>query len=140
VFPTIDGKVVAGPTAVDGEDKRDWSVRPEASGEVMAKAREIWPPLDGAEPIAAYAGLRPAGRDGANYAIGPSSARPSLINVAAVRSTGLTASLAIGEHVAQLVAGQGVELGRDRALAAGHPPKTDQPWWRRAALSHAAAA
>ena len=28
VFPTIDGKVVAGPTAVDQEDKDDWSVRP----------------------------------------------------------------------------------------------------------------
>ena len=32
VFPTIDGKVVAGPTAVDQEDKGDWSVRPEARG------------------------------------------------------------------------------------------------------------
>ena len=30
VFPTIDGKIIAGPTAVDLEDKRDWSVRPEA--------------------------------------------------------------------------------------------------------------
>ena len=30
VFPTLDGKVVAGPTAVDQEDKDDWSVRPEA--------------------------------------------------------------------------------------------------------------
>jgi glycerol-3-phosphate dehydrogenase len=28
VFPTLDGKVVAGPTAVDQEDKADWSVRP----------------------------------------------------------------------------------------------------------------
>ena len=31
VFPTLDGKVVAGPTAVDQEDKDDWSVRPEAA-------------------------------------------------------------------------------------------------------------
>ena len=29
VFPTLDGKVVAGPTAVDQTDKEDWSVRPE---------------------------------------------------------------------------------------------------------------
>ena len=28
VFPTVDGKVIAGPTAVDQEDKDDWSVRP----------------------------------------------------------------------------------------------------------------
>ena len=71
VFPTVDGKVIAGPTAHDQEDKTDWSVRPEARGEVMDKAREMYPPLEGAEPIASYAGLRPAGR-GVNYLIGPS--------------------------------------------------------------------
>ena len=38
VFPTIDGKVIAGPTAHDQEDKEDWSVRPEAAEEVMPKA------------------------------------------------------------------------------------------------------
>src|SRR5205807_2081973 len=30
VFPTVDGRVVAGPTAVDQTDKDDWTVRPEA--------------------------------------------------------------------------------------------------------------
>jgi glycerol-3-phosphate dehydrogenase len=139
VFPTIDGKVVAGPTAVDGEDKHDWTVRREAFGEVMAKARVMWPPIEYAEPIASYAGLRPAGRDGANYVIGPSRSRAGLINVAAIRSTGLTASLGIGEHVARLVAEQGIELGEDHPLAPGRAPHLDQPWWRRAALSHAPA-
>ena len=56
------------------------------------------PALEGAEPIASYAGLRPAGR-GRNYVIGPSPACPRLINVAAIRSTGLSASLGIAEHV-----------------------------------------
>ncbi|MFL5839614.1 MAG: NAD(P)/FAD-dependent oxidoreductase [Thermoleophilaceae bacterium] len=140
VFPTIDGKVVAGPTAVDSHDKNDWTVRPEARDEVMARARVMWPPLDDAEPIAAYAGLRPAGRDGVNYLIGPSTSSPGLINVAAIRSTGVTASLGIGEHVAGLVAEHGIELGPDHPLAPGQPPHTDHPWWRRAALSHASAA
>ena len=62
VFPTIDGKIVAGPTAHDQDDKEDWSVRPGALDEVLPKAREMLPPLEGAEPIASYAGLRPAGR------------------------------------------------------------------------------
>ena len=39
VFPTVDGKVVAGPTAHDQEDKDDWSVRADAFDEVMSKAR-----------------------------------------------------------------------------------------------------
>ena len=45
VFPTVDGKVVAGPTAVDQEDKDDWSVRPEARDEILPKASAMYPPL-----------------------------------------------------------------------------------------------
>ena len=107
VFPTIDGKIIAGPTAYDQEDRDGWSVRAEARDEVMAKAVAMLPALEGAEPVFAYAGLRPAGR-GVNYVIGPSPACPRLINVAAIRSTGLSASLGIGEHVAALLAEQGV--------------------------------
>jgi glycerol-3-phosphate dehydrogenase len=131
VFPTIDGRVVAGPTAHDQEDKDDWSVREEARDEVLPRARAMLPALDGAEPIASYAGLRPAGRDGANYVIGPSTACPGLINVAAIRSTGLSASLGIGEYVAGLVGEQGVGLGPERELPAGAPPAHGGPWWRR---------
>jgi len=130
VFPTIDGKVVAGPTAHDQEDKTDWSVRVEAREEVLGKARAMFPALDGLEPIASYAGLRPAGR-GSNYVIGPSAACPALINVAAIRSTGLSASLGIGEHVTALVTEKGVELGPERALPPGDVPVREEPWWRR---------
>ena len=61
MFPTLDGKIVAGPTAVDGEDKSDWSVRPEARADILPKAVAMLPALEGAEPVAEYAGLRPAG-------------------------------------------------------------------------------
>jgi glycerol-3-phosphate dehydrogenase len=128
VFPTIDGRVIAGPTAVDQEDKDDWSVRPEARDEVLGKAVALHPPLEGLEPIAAYAGLRPAGR-GVNYVIGRSRARRDLVNVAAIRSTGLTAALGIAEHVAAIVA-----TGRPEApLLAGVPPSLNGPWWSRRA-------
>jgi glycerol-3-phosphate dehydrogenase len=131
VFPTVEGKVVAGPTAHDQEDKGDWSVRPSARDEVLAKAAAMYPPLLGAEPVASYAGLRPAGRDGANYVIGPSPTCPRLINVAAIRSTGLSASLGIGEHVAELVERAGVPVGAPQPLPPGEPPSADGPWWRR---------
>ena len=70
------------------------------------------------EPIFAYAGLRTAGRDGVNYLI--DWARQGVLNVAAIRSTGLSASLGIGEYVAQVIA-----PGREVAPIV--------PWWRRAA-------
>jgi glycerol-3-phosphate dehydrogenase len=101
VFPTVvEGVVIAGPTAVD-LDEPDWSVRAQARDEVLGKARRLLPELG--EPIDSYAGLRPAGRDGANYVIGWSPTVDGLLNVGAIRSTGLSASLGIGEHVADLV-------------------------------------
>ena len=132
VFPTVDGKVVAGPTAVDGDDKTDWSVRPEAAGEILPKAVAMHPPLEGAEPVASYAGLRPAGR-GVNYVIGRSPAHAGLVNVAAIRSTGLTASLGIAERVGRIVAGMGVSLAAAQPLRAGPAPAPGGPWWRRVA-------
>ncbi len=132
VFPTIDGKLIAGPTAIDGDDPEDWAVRAGAIEEIAVKARRLYPPLEGLGPIASYAGLRPAGR-GVNYVIGPSPASPRLINVAAIRSTGLTASPAIAERVGQLLADLGLELGARAPLERAQPPRSEGPWWRRTA-------
>jgi glycerol-3-phosphate dehydrogenase len=133
VFPAVTGHVIAGPTAIDGEDKEDWSVRPEAVDEILPKAVAMWPPLEGAEPVAIYAGLRPAGR-GVNYVIG--QPREGLVNVAAIRSTGLTASLGIAEHVCEMVLGP--DLPEPAPLIPGPPPDTGE-WWRRTAERKAAA-
>ena len=132
VFPTVDGKVIAGPTALDQEDKSDRSVRAEARDEILPKATATYPALEGLEPIAGYAGLRPAGR-GVNYVVGVSGACPRLVNVAAIRSTGLSASLGIAERVCSLVGSIGIALGPERELLAGSPKATAVPWWRRAA-------
>jgi glycerol-3-phosphate dehydrogenase len=132
VFPTIDGSIVAGPTAVDLE-RPDWTVRPEARAEIAPKATPMHPPLAGAEPVFAYAGLRPAGR-GVNYVIRRSAAEPRLVNAAAIRSTGLTASPAIAECVASLVAEAGVPLGEPEPIAPSPAvPAAAEPWWRRTA-------
>jgi glycerol-3-phosphate dehydrogenase len=138
VFPTLDGKVVAGPTAVDQADKEDWTVRPEAAGEILPKAVAMLPALEGTEPIAAYAGLRPAGRS-CNYLIGRSRACAQLVNVAAIRSTGLTSSLGIGERVVEIVREPGVGLGESGPLRAPQPPAPGGPWWRRVAEHRTAA-
>jgi glycerol-3-phosphate dehydrogenase len=152
VFPTLDRRaVIAGPTAREREDKRDWSVEPDAAELILAKARRMYPALEGIEPIGAYAGLRPAGRD-ANYLIERSRTLPGLVHVAAIRSTGLSASLAIGEHVVGMLAeDDAIAPGPVRALPspsstaspAGAFPGTGesaspQTWWERAARRSAA--
>ena len=138
VFPTTDGHLAAGPTARERTDKRDWTVEPDAAALILAAAERAHPALAGARPLASYAGLRTAGR-GANYVIERSHSRAGLVHVAAIRSTGLSASLAIGELVAALLAEDGaVELGPPRPLCAPAQRVDALPWWRRAALHRAA--
>ncbi|HMH47481.1 MAG TPA: FAD-dependent oxidoreductase [Solirubrobacteraceae bacterium] len=137
VFPTIDGLLIAGPTAREREDKDDWSVEADASELIRDRAARVYPPLERAEQVGAYAGLRPAGRHGANYVIEPSRTLPSLIHVAAIRSTGLSASLGIGEYVAELLAEHaGIELAPARALPTPAPWSPAGHWWERAAHHH----
>jgi glycerol-3-phosphate dehydrogenase len=122
VFPTVDGHVIAGPTAIDLADKRDRSVRAEALAEIRAKVDAMLPDLG--EPVHAYAGLRPAGR-GVNYVIGRSGGCPELVNVAAIRSTGLTASLGIAEYVAGILG-----LPTHEAPLPEVAPVAAGEWWR----------
>ncbi len=141
VFPTLDGHVIAGPTARDREDKEDWTVEPDAAAQILERAATMHPARADATPVAASAGLRPAGR-GANYVIAPSPAHPSLIHVAAIRSTGRSASPGNAEHVAGLSEQAGLALGAPRAVAGPPAPPTPVPpsspaWWERAAGHHA---
>jgi glycerol-3-phosphate dehydrogenase len=138
VFPTTDGKLIAGPTAIDQQDKRDWSVRAEARDELVQKAIALLPELEDKEPIASYAGLRTAGAEGENYLIERSAASPQLLHVAAIRSTGLSASPGIAEYVLGCLEQMGLELGPERPLAPGATPSTTAPWWRRSAKHWAA--
>ncbi len=142
VFPTLDRRaVIAGPTAREREDKRDRSVEADAAELIAAKARRMYPALEGLEPIGSYAGLRPAGRD-ANYVIERSRALPALVHVAAIRSTGLSASLAIGEHVVAMLAdGGAIAPGPARALPTpAQPAPADRRWERAARISQTSAA
>jgi glycerol-3-phosphate dehydrogenase len=126
VFPTIHGGCVAGPTAIDQDAADDWSVRPEAAREIMAKAVLMHPALEGAEPVAVYAGLRPAGV-ASNYVIRRSTADRRLVLVGAIRSTGLSAALGIAEHVAELV----VPGAPESTLRPGARVPMTGPWWLR---------
>jgi glycerol-3-phosphate dehydrogenase len=138
VFPTLDRRtVIAGPTAREREDKRDRSVEADAAELILAKARRMYPALEGLEPIGSYAGLRTAGRD-ANYVIERSRALPALVHVAAIRSTGLSASLGIGEYVvAMLAEGGAVSPGAVRALTTPERFVGGDRWWERAARGSA---
>jgi glycerol-3-phosphate dehydrogenase len=134
VFPTTDGHVIAGPTAREREDKHDCSVEAGSIEELHAMASERVPSLADLRPIASYAGLRPAGRE-RNYVIEFSDALPQMLHVAAIRSTGLSASLGIAEHVAGMLSERDL-IEPSAALLRDAPAQIERatlPWWREAA-------
>ncbi|MGW2418859.1 FAD-dependent oxidoreductase [Streptomyces sp. NPDC001709] len=109
VAPTVYGNVLLGPTAEDLDDKRATGSTAEGLAELRDKGRRILPALLDEDVTAVYAGLRAAtGQEDYRIAAHPEQA---YITVGGIRSTGLTASLAIAAHVTGLLADAGLDLG-----------------------------
>ncbi len=102
VTPIIFGGMMLGPTAEDVADKCDLQTTREALAIVREGVAKLVPRLRSASTIRQFAGLR-AVSDSGDYIIRPSIAMPRLLHVAGIRSTGLSASPAIGRYVAGLV-------------------------------------
>ncbi|MFJ5279779.1 FAD-dependent oxidoreductase [Streptomyces parvulus] len=112
VAPTVHGNVLLGPTAEDLDDKGATESTAEGLRRLREQGGRILPALLDEEVTAVYAGLR-AATEHDDYRI---TADPDLGTVTAggIRSTGLTASLAIADHVTGLLAGTGLDLGPER--------------------------
>ena len=97
VAPTVFGNVLVGPTADDIDDKDATGTTRGGLGSLIESARRVVRSLSECEVTATYAGLR-AATEHRDYCIG---IRPDEqnITVGGIRSTGLTASLAIAEYV-----------------------------------------
>ncbi len=120
VAPTVYGNVLLGPTAQDVADRQDTATTPAGLSALLAQGARILPDLIAEEVTAAYAGLR-AATEHRDYQIRV-DAGLRYACVAGIRSTGLTASLAIAEHVAGQLAEAGLALReRPGARAAGPP-------------------
>src|SRR5581483_7199986 len=117
VAPTVFGNLLLGPTAVDIEDKGDTAVPREGIEYLLAQGRRILPELVGFEVTATYAGLRAATEHG-DYRIGADGER-RYAWAGGIRSTGLTAAMAIAEHLRDALGAAGLPL---RELPGGLPP------------------
>ncbi|MFG2456254.1 FAD-dependent oxidoreductase [Streptomyces sp. NPDC048523] len=120
VAPTVYGNVLLGPTAEDLDDKRATGSTADGLEGLRDKGRRILPGLLDEEVTAVYAGLR-AAIEHEDYRI---SAHPeqAYVTVGGIRSTGLTASLAIAAHVRDLLADTGLDLGPAEELEPVHMP------------------
>jgi L-2-hydroxyglutarate oxidase LhgO len=105
---TLDlaGRARFGPN-VQWIDTIDYTVDPSLKPEFLAAARKIWPGIEADSLQPGYSGIRPKVRTSAGISSdfiisGPADhGLSSLVNLFGIESPGLTASLAIGEEVAQ---------------------------------------
>jgi glycerol-3-phosphate dehydrogenase len=102
VAPTIYGNLLVGPTAEDLDDKTDTATTEQGLESLIAAGAVIVPSLVGEEVTATYAGLR-AATEHRDYQV-RCDASQRYVCVGGIRSTGLSASLALADHVAALLA------------------------------------
>jgi len=115
VAPTVYGNVLLGPTAQDIDDRRDTATTTDGLGSLTAAGRRILPRLLDEEVTATYAGLR-AATEHRDYQIRVDATRRYAC-AAGIRSTGLSASLGIAEHVVGLMGEAGLPLRQRNGTA-----------------------
>lgn len=112
VHLTLDlgGQAKFGPDVQWVDSPDDLVVDPARGDAFYAEVRQYWPELPDGALQAGYAGIRPKiappGQPAPDFVIqGPAvHGVPGLVNLFGIESPGLTSSLAIGEHVAALLA------------------------------------
>ena len=102
VTPIVFGGVLLGPTAEEVTSKTDLSTTAQGLQQIREGIRKLVPSLAEAATVRQFAGLRAVSSTG-DYIIRPSTVNSRLLHVAGIRSTGLSASPAIGRYAANMV-------------------------------------
>ena len=109
VSPTAEGNIIIGPNAESGNERDDVSTTREGLEFVAEEANKTTKMIDYRENIRSFAGLR-ANSDKRDFIIGESSLCRHFINVAGIKSPGLSSAPAIGEYVVEILEDCGMLL------------------------------
>ncbi|MBU6245990.1 MAG: NAD(P)/FAD-dependent oxidoreductase [Actinomycetales bacterium] len=112
ISPTVYGNLMVGPTAQDIDDRTDTSTTEAGFAFLRDKLAALMPALQDEEITATYAGLR-AATEHADYVVDVDANRRYAV-AGGIRSTGLTACMAIAEHLIGLVQETGLLEMRER--------------------------
>jgi glycerol-3-phosphate dehydrogenase len=110
IAPTVYGNVMLGPTADDIDDKTATGSTRGGLARLRAEGERRMPALLEHEVTAVYAGLR-AATEHVDYQLDVDAAA-GYACAGGIRSTGLSASMAIAEHVREQLGAAGLELDR----------------------------
>lgn len=128
VAPTVYGNVLLGPTAEDLDDKTATGSTADGIAALREQGGRILPELLDEEVTAVYAGLR-AATEHDDYRI-RAHKEQRRVTVGGIRSTGLTASLAIAAHVTELLGATGLHLPDPRELPPVRMPNLGEAFRR----------
>ena len=108
VTPTVDGNILSGPTAADGDDKTATETTAAGQDEVFHKSEKTIPDIPRRNIINSFAGVRALAynEDGTpvnDFIIEEDARVGGFVNVGGICSPGLTAAPAIGVYVAEII-------------------------------------
>ena len=112
VAPTIHGNLICGPNAEAVEDRLDLGNTAAGMAEVRTKAARSVPGVEWRQNIRNFAGLR-ANTTRSDFIIEESKAHPGFIDLAGIKSPGLSSAPAIAKLAAEMLAVDGLALEPD---------------------------
>ena len=112
VAPTIHGNLICGPNAQSVEDRLDLGDTAAGMEEVRRKAARSVPGVEWRQNIRNFAGLR-ANTTRSDFIIEESKAHPGFIDLAGIKSPGLSSAPAIAKLAAEMLKADGLALEPD---------------------------
>ena len=109
VSPTVHGNLIAGPNAEPVTDRLDVGNTANGLAFVRARALKSVPGINFRQNIRNFSGIR-ANPDQGDFLIAPSPNYPGFIDLAGIKSPGLSSAPAIGKRAAELAAQAGISL------------------------------
>jgi glycerol-3-phosphate dehydrogenase len=109
--PTVHGNWLIGPTAEELDDKSAHQTTTAGLQEVVTSVQRLVPSLDPGSVITQYAGLRPV-REPGGYHIRRFDDIPGYLELSGIRSTGISASLAVAVVAKKMLIEMGMAADR----------------------------
>ncbi|MDO4176140.1 MAG: NAD(P)/FAD-dependent oxidoreductase [Bacillota bacterium] len=110
VSPTVDGNLIVGPDAIIG-DADDKTTDKDGLDKIAEAAKRSVPKVNFRMNIKNFAGVR-ANSSSSDFIIQESEAFPGFIDLAGIKSPGLSAAPAIAEYVVEMLRNDGLELSK----------------------------
>lgn len=115
VSPTVHGNLIVGPNNEHPHDRDDMATTADGQAHVMETAKKSIPSINFRENIRNFSGIR-AATEHDDFIIAEAEGAPGFIDLAGIKSPGLTAAPAIGEMAVEILRNKGLQAKEKAAF------------------------